>query len=72
MGRKSRLLTYSLSSLDFRFAELEVEIAESLLPCPRIFPFCGDYRRRLVRSGLPPDEGSSGLTVPEAVAATTS
>jgi hypothetical protein len=24
----------------------------------QIFPFCGDYRRRLVRSRLPPEAGS--------------
>jgi hypothetical protein len=48
MGRKSRLFTHSTSSPDSRFADLEVEIAESLRPCPRLFPFCGDYRRRLV------------------------
>ena len=50
MGRKSRLFAYSISSPDSQFADLGVEIAESLRPCPRIFPFCGDYRRRLVRS----------------------
>jgi hypothetical protein len=44
MGRKSRLFAHSISSPDSRFAELEVEIAESLRSCPRIFPFCGDYR----------------------------
>src|SRR5437763_9625193 len=54
MGRKSRLFMHSLSSLDSHSAELEVEMAESLRPYPRIFPFCGDYRRRLVRSRLPP------------------
>ncbi|SIN88628.1 hypothetical protein SAMN05443247_00462 [Bradyrhizobium erythrophlei] len=57
MGRKSPLFAHSISSSDFRFAHLEVEIAESLRPCPRIFPFCGDYRRRLVRSRLPPEGG---------------
>jgi hypothetical protein len=58
MGRKSRLFAYSISSPDSQFADLEVEIAESLRPCPRIFPFCGDYWRRLVRSRLPPDGGT--------------
>ena len=58
MGRKSRLFAHSISSPDSQFADLEVEIAESLRPCPRIFPFCGDYRRRLVRSRLPPDLGT--------------
>jgi hypothetical protein len=57
MGRKSRLFAHSISSLDSRFAELGVEIGESLRPCPRIFPFWGDYRRRRVRSGLPPEVG---------------
>ena len=43
-----------------QFAEPEVEIAESLRPCPQIFPFCGDYRWRPVCSLLPPDRiGSS-------------
>jgi hypothetical protein len=58
MGRKSRLFAYSISSPDTRFARQEVEIAESLRPCPRIFPFCGDSRRRLVRSRLPPEPDS--------------
>jgi hypothetical protein len=49
MGRKSRLFAHSVSSPDCRFGELEVEIAESLRPCSRIFPFCGDYR---VETGL--------------------
>src|SRR5450631_1696797 len=62
MGRKSRLLAHSLPSLDSRVAGLEVEITESLRPRPRIFPFCGDYRRRLVRSLLPPEDGSVGLS----------
>ena len=55
MGRKSRLFAHSISSPDSRLADLEAEIAESLRPCPQIFPFWGDYRRRLVRSRLPPD-----------------
>jgi hypothetical protein len=55
MGRKSRLFAYSISSPGSRVAVLGVEIAESLQPCPRIFPFCGDYRRRQVRSRLPPN-----------------
>ena len=58
MGRKSRLFAHSLSSLDPRFAEVEAEIAKSLQPSPRIFPFCGDYRRRLVRSPLDGGGGS--------------
>jgi hypothetical protein len=33
--------------LDARFADPEMEIGDSLRPC-RIFPFYGDYRRRLV------------------------
>jgi hypothetical protein len=63
MGRKSRLSAHSISSPYSRFAELEMEIAESLRPCPRIFPFCGDYQRRLVRSRLPPDELSRFRTL---------
>jgi hypothetical protein len=31
MGWKSRLFVHSISSLDSRFADLEVEIAESLV-----------------------------------------
>jgi hypothetical protein len=58
MGRKSRLFAHSLSSLDSRFAGHEAEIAKSLRPFRRIFPFWGDFRRRRVRSGLPPDRGS--------------
>ena len=58
MGRKSRLFAHSLWSPDSRFAELAAEIPESLRPFLQIFPFWGDYRRRRVRSGLPPDEGS--------------
>jgi hypothetical protein len=57
MGRKSRPFAHLHSSLDARFAELEVEIGESLRPRARIFPFCGDYRRRQVRSRLPPEGG---------------
>jgi hypothetical protein len=54
MGRKSRLFALSLWSPDSRFAEHEAQIAESLRPFRQIFPFWGDYRRRLVRSRLPP------------------
>ena len=58
MGRKSGLFAHSLSSPDSCFADLEAEVAKSLRPSPQIFPFCGDYRRRLVRSRLPPEGGS--------------
>ena len=58
MGRKSRLFAHSLSSPDSRFAGHEAEIAKSLRPFPRIFPFWGDFRWRRVRSGLPPEDGS--------------
>jgi hypothetical protein len=44
-------------SPDSRFADPEVEITESLRPCPQIFPFCGDHRRRPVGSQLPPEGG---------------
>lgn len=54
-GRKSVLFTHCLRSPGSRYAEVEPEIPESLRPFARIFPFCGDYRRRQVRSGLPPD-----------------
>jgi hypothetical protein len=63
MGRNSRLFAHSISSPDSQFAHLEVEIAESLRPCSRIFPFCGDYRQRLVRSRLPPDLGTLAKSV---------
>src|SRR5882757_5415567 len=39
MGRKSGLFAHSISSPDSHCIDLEVEIAESLRPCPRIFPF---------------------------------
>jgi len=45
---------HSRASLNLRLVKFEGEIAESLRPRPRIFPFCEDYRRRLVRSRLPP------------------
>ena len=68
-GRKSRLFAHSTLSPDSRFAGLEVEIAESLRPCPQIFPFYEDYRRRLVRSRLPPDPAlKSGQFLPPAAA----
>jgi hypothetical protein len=52
ISRKFRLFAYSISSPDPQFADLEVEISESLRPCPRI-----DYRWSLVRSCLPPEGG---------------
>jgi hypothetical protein len=48
MGRKSRLFAHSISSLDAQFADFEVEIAQKSPALSRIFPFRGDYRRRLV------------------------
>jgi hypothetical protein len=45
-GRKCRLFAHSISSPDSQPADLGAHIAECLQPCPRIFPFCGDYRRR--------------------------
>jgi len=54
MGRKSRLFAHLNLSPELRFAELKEEIGKSLRPHPQIFPFCGDYRRRRVRSGLVP------------------
>ena len=47
-GPEIPAFAHSLSSLDYPFADLEVEIVESLRPRPRIFPFCGDYRWRIV------------------------
>jgi hypothetical protein len=41
MGRKSQLLAHLVSSSDSQFAEVKVEIAESLRPWSQIFPFCG-------------------------------
>ena len=58
IGPKSGLFARSPSSLNSRFGEPEGEFAESLRPYPQIFPFCGDYRRRPVRSSLPPDLGT--------------
>jgi hypothetical protein len=63
MGRKSPLFAHLNLSPDPRIAELKEEIGKSLRPNPRIFPFCGDYRRRRVRSGLPPD-GAVGFENP--------
>ena len=47
-GPEIRAFRLSDSVSRSRFPDPEVEIAESLRPCPRIFPFCGDYRGRLV------------------------
>jgi hypothetical protein len=55
MARKSWLFAHSVSSPDSWCAKVEVQTAESLRPFPQISPFCGDYRRRLVRSALPPE-----------------
>ena len=63
MRRKSRLFAHSLWSPDSRLAELEAEIGENLRQFPQIFPFWGDYRRRRVRAGLPP-EARSLLALP--------
>jgi hypothetical protein len=45
-ARKSRLFAHSLLSLHSGCTKSVGEIAKSLRPRPRIFPFCGDYRRR--------------------------
>jgi hypothetical protein len=47
MGRKSRVFSDPITSLDSHFSDRGLEIAESLWPPPRIFPFCRDYRQRL-------------------------
>jgi hypothetical protein len=60
MGRKSGHFAHSDLSLASGPADVEGQIAESLQPYSEIFPFCGDYRRRLVRS--PPRE-SSGASI---------
>jgi hypothetical protein len=39
MGRKSRLFVHSIWSPGSKFADVEAEIAASLWPRPRIFPF---------------------------------
>jgi hypothetical protein len=66
MGRKCRLFASLTLSPGSQLVELKVEIAESLRPCPRIFPFCGDYRRRQFSSRLPP-EGDSRFGVPRVI-----
>jgi hypothetical protein len=47
LRRKSALFTRSISSPDSQIGNLRAQIGESLRPCPRIFPFCGEFRRRL-------------------------
>jgi len=47
MGRKSRLFPHSVLSPGSQLANLGAPNAESLRLRPRIFPFCGDCRRRL-------------------------
>jgi hypothetical protein len=47
MGRNSRLFARSVLSPDSQRADPRARFAESLRPRPEIFPFCGDYRRRL-------------------------
>ena len=59
-GPEIPAFAHSISSPDSRFAGLPMEFAESLRSCRRVFPFCGDYRRRLARSRLPP-EGTSAV-----------
>ena len=53
-GAEIPAFAHSRATLDLRLVKFEGEIAERLRPCPRIFPFCGEYRRRLVRSRLLP------------------
>jgi hypothetical protein len=59
MGRKYGLFAHSVLSLGAWFAELRLEISESLRLSPRIFPFCGDYSRRPGSIAPPPPEDSS-------------
>ena len=68
IGRKSWLFANSPLSPDSRSCEVEGEITESLRPNPQKFPFCGDYRRRLVRSALPPEGGSPNSATTRALA----
>src|SRR6516162_58367 len=46
-GRKQRSFAFSLRSPNSYFALLAGQIAESLRPFSKIFPFSGDYGRRL-------------------------
>jgi hypothetical protein len=62
-GGKTRLFAHRLLPTP-NLGEVEGEIDESLRPNPQIFQFCGDYRRRRVRSPLPPDHGSRSLRGP--------
>jgi len=48
---------HSTWSPECRSPNFARKIAESLQPFPEKIPFCRDYRRRLVRSGLPPESG---------------
>jgi hypothetical protein len=59
MARKSGLFAHSFLSPDSRSAERKAEIPESLRQHAQIFPFCGDYRQRLVRSRRPPEDRSA-------------
>src|SRR4051794_39742453 len=58
MAGKPGLFVHSVLSPDPRSGKVEGLIAESLRPQLQKLPFCGDYRRRLVRSPLPPDHST--------------
>jgi hypothetical protein len=58
IGPEIPAFSRSTLSPDSCSPNLGPEIAESLRLCPRKFPFCRDFRRRPVRSGLPPESGS--------------
>jgi hypothetical protein len=58
-GRKLGLSAQPIPSRGLQFGNLEAEIGKSLRPNPRIFPFCGDCRRRPGSiTPLPPDRGT--------------
>ena len=54
MGRKSGLFAHLILSLETQIRKSGTEIDESLRPFLQIFPFRGEFRRRQVRSPLPP------------------
>ena len=59
MGRKSRLFAHSTFVSDSRFADLEDGNRRKSPASSAKFPFCGDYRRRPVRSRLPAGAASA-------------
>jgi len=64
MGKKSRVFAHLILSPNSRFADLEVEIAESLLPYPRTLGFAETVGGDWFNCELPPDRGTARPRVP--------